>query len=184
LGSAGAGNPQFGAIIILLLGAIMGVAAAVRQIALDRAGQAEMREMRRLQKRAEDILHDYEQTGQGWFWETDRKGLITYVSAPIGRVLGADPAILMGRTLSDLFILDDASREGERTLFFHLNARSSFQELPVRAATRKEERWWSINGRPIYDNFNNFLGFRGSGSDLTEKRRTEQHATRLAHFDR
>lgn len=174
---------SFGATVMLLLGALMGVAAALRQVSLDRAAQAEAREMRRLQKRAEDILHDYEQTGQGWFWETDRKGMITYVSAPIGRVLGADPAVLMGRPLSDLFILDDASREGERTLFFHMNARSSFQELPVRAATRKEERWWSINGRPIYDNFNNFLGFRGSGSDLTEKRRTEQHATRLAHFD-
>jgi len=171
------------ATIMLLLGAVVGVAAAVRQAALDRAAQAEAREMRRLQKRAEDILHDYEQTGQGWFWETDRKGMITYVSAPIGRVLGADPQVLMGRPLSDLFILDEASREGERTLYFQMNARSSFQELPVRAATRKEERWWSINGRPIYDNFNNFLGFRGSGSDLTEKRRTEQHATRLAHFD-
>ncbi|MDE1916207.1 MAG: EAL domain-containing protein [Sphingomonadales bacterium] len=174
---------NLGATLMLLLGGIMGAAAAVRQVALDRAAQAEARELRRLQKRAEDILHDYEQTGQGWFWETDRKGMITYVSAPIGRVLGTDPSVLMGRPLSDLFILDSASREGERTLLFQMNARSSFQELPVRAATQKEERWWSINGRPIYDNFNNFLGFRGSGSDLTEKRRTEQHATRLAHFD-
>lgn len=174
---------SFGATAMLVLGALMGIVAAIRQVSVDRAAQAEARELRRLQKRAEDILHDYEQTGQGWFWETDRKGLITYVSAPIGRVLGTDPTVLMGRPLSDLFILDDASREGERTLHFQMNARSSFQELPVRAATRKEERWWSINGRPIYDNFNNFLGFRGSGSDLTEKRRTEQHATRLAHFD-
>ncbi len=174
---------SFGATAILVLGGLIGIVAAIRQISLDRGSQAEAHALLRLQKRAEDILHDYEQTGQGWFWETDRKGIITYVSAPIGRVLGVEADQLLGHNLSDLFILDDASREGERTLAFHMNARSSFQELPVRAATRREERWWSINGRPIYDGFNNFLGFRGSGSDLTEKRRTEQHATRLAHFD-
>jgi diguanylate cyclase (GGDEF)-like protein len=53
----------------------------------------------------------------------------------------------------------------------------------VRAATTGEERWWSISGRPIHDQFNNFVGFRGSGSDLTERRRSQEHASRLAHYD-
>ncbi len=35
----------------------------------------------------------------------------------------------------------------------------------------------------MHDNFNNFAGFRGSGTDLTEKRKSEQSATRLAHYD-
>ena len=74
--------------------------------------------------------------------------------------------------------------EGERTLNFHLSARSSFQELAVRAATPgEEERWWSITGRPIHDGFNNFVGFRGSGTDLTEKQRSQEDATRLAHYN-
>jgi hypothetical protein len=73
-------------------------------------------------------------------------------------------------------------QEGERTLNFHLSARSSFQELAVSAATSEEdERWWSISGRPVMT-FNNFLGFRGSGSDLTEKR-SQEHASRLARYD-
>ena len=167
----------------LLAGIMVGVAAAVRQLNLERAAIAEQFAMRRAQLRAEEILSDYEQTGQGWFWETDRKGAITYVSATIGELLGRDPASLYGQAFTDLFILDDAGNEGERTLNFHINARSSFQDLPVRAATRVEERYWSINGRPIYDEFSNFLGFRGSGNDLTEKRRSEQNASRLAHYD-
>uniref|UniRef100_UPI0038F7E9C0 hypothetical protein n=1 Tax=Streptomyces niveiscabiei TaxID=164115 RepID=UPI0038F7E9C0 len=56
-------------------------------------------------------------------------------------------------------------------------------DLTVRAATRDEERWWSITGRPTYDAFNNFQGFRGSGADLTEKKRSQEHASRLAQFD-
>ena len=66
---------------------------------------------------------------------------------------------------------------------FHLSARSAFQELPVRAAIKGEGRWWSVSGRPIHDEYGNFVGFRGSGTDLTEKKRSQEHASRLAHYD-
>ncbi|HWU04132.1 MAG TPA: EAL domain-containing protein [Novosphingobium sp.] len=179
------------AVVILLLGALAGLAAALRQIGLDRQAQAEQREMRRVQMRAEEILSDYEQTGQGWFWETDRRGILTYVSAPIGALLGRRQEDLLGRPLGDLFepelLAQDneaaSGQGGERSLHFHLNARSPFQDISVRAATPHEERWWAISGRPVYDGFNNFLGFRGSGSDLTEQRRSQQRASRLAHYD-
>ncbi|RVU03979.1 EAL domain-containing protein [Novosphingobium umbonatum] len=164
------------------LGCAMGVVLAVRQAKLDRAAQASQRETLRAQHRAEEILTEFEQTGQGWFWETDRKGLMTYVSPTTAAQLGKDQAQLLGQSLTDLFEVEQGKAEGERSLLFHLTARSSFADLPLRAASA-DERWWSVSGRPIYDGFNNFLGFRGSGSDLTEKRRSEQQATRLAHFD-
>ena len=75
--------------------------------------------------------------------------------------------------LDVLFDLDEA-QDGERTLMFHLSARSAFQELAVKAAIDGEDRWWSVSGRPIYDEFDNFVGFRGSGTDLTEKRRSQE----------
>ena len=171
------------AIVALVVGCLFGLGAAFRQARLDRELQGRRVELERKLLRADQILADYEQTGQGWFWETDRKGALTYISGTVGRLLERDPAALLGTPFTQLFILGEGERDGERTLLFHLNARSSFQELAVRAATRDEERWWSINGRPIYDHYNNFLGFRGSGSDLTEKRRSEQHASRLAHYD-
>ncbi len=137
----------------------------------------------RAQMRARDILTDYEGTGQGWFWETDRRSLLTYVSSPVARALGRDADKLIGQPLVQLFDLVDTDEENERTLMFHLSTRSAFKELAVRAATRMEERWWSISGRPIYDSFNNFVGFRGSGTDLTEKRRSQEEASRLANYD-
>ena len=169
--------------LMLSAGAGASLAAVTRQIRLDREARARLREMERRQVRAEEILGDYEQTGQGWFWETDRRGTITYLSPTIADLLGRDPAEMIGRPFIELFVLDAESQESERTLNFHLSARSSFNDLAVRAATPEEERWWSISGRPIHDEFKNFIGFRGSGSDLTEKRRSEEHATRLAHFD-
>ena len=167
----------------LVVGLIFGLLAAMRQTRIDRLLRQQRGEIERKLMRADQILADYEQTGQGWFWETDRKGLLTYVSSTLAPLLGREPGALIGTPFTELFILDTQERDGERTLLFHLGARSSFADLAVRAATRDEERWWSINGRPLYDQYSNFLGFRGSGNDLTEKRRSEQHASRLAHYD-
>jgi predicted signal transduction protein with EAL and GGDEF domain len=52
----------------------------------------------------------------------------------------------------------------------------------VRAATSGDERWWALAGRPVYDSYKNFCGFRGHGTDLTEKRRSEQQVSRRAHY--
>ncbi|GGC17972.1 GGDEF domain-containing protein [Novosphingobium marinum] len=147
------------------------------------ADAARQSELLHAQRRAEELLREYETTGQGWFWETDRRGSITYVSPTVCRTLGRKASSLLGRPLTDLFILEANENESERTLTFHLSTRSSFQDLAVRAATDTEERWWSITGRPVHDEYKNFLGFRGSGSDLTEKRRSQEHASRLAHYD-
>jgi diguanylate cyclase (GGDEF)-like protein/PAS domain S-box-containing protein len=136
----------------------------------------------RIQTRARDILADYEETRQGWFWETDRRALLTYISGPVAHAVGHSPDKLIGRPLVELFDLDD-TQEGERTLQFHFTARSAFQELAVRAAIPDEQRWWSVSGRPIHDEFGNFVGFRGSGTDLTAKRHSEEEASRLAKYD-
>ncbi len=172
-----------GTVFSLAVGALVGVYAAYRQARADAIADKLDRERERVQQRAEQILSDFEQTGQGWFWETDRRGLLTYVSPIVAEVLDVEPGSLLGRPVSTLFTADPQGQEGERTLAFHLTARSAFGELAMRAATPEEERWWSLTGRPVYDSYGNFVGFRGSGHDLTEKRRSQEHASRLAHYD-
>jgi diguanylate cyclase (GGDEF)-like protein len=169
--------------LVLAVGAASGIYVSVRQQADEAVAQERRLERRRAQERAQEILRDYEQTGQGWFWETDRRGLIAYISPTVGQALGMQPSQLVGRPFIEMFDLQAEGSMGERTLTFHLSARSPFSELAVRPANRNEECWWSINGRPVFDNFNNFIGFRGSGTDLTAKRRSEAHASRLAHYD-
>lgn len=163
---------------------VISLAALTRyQMRVDRIRSERRQANARILNRAVDILQDYEETGNGWFWETDRRGLLTYISEPVAQRLGTKSKSLIGRPVTDLFDLNDENREGERTIAFHLSARSAFQELAVKAARSKEERWWSISGRPVFDSFQNFCGFRGSGTDLTEKKRSQEQASRLAHFD-
>ena len=153
-----------------------------------RRASSEARE--RVAARAEDILRSFEETGEGWFWETDRRGQLTYISPKAAHVLGKRPGQVIGRPLTEIVHPAPGASDAERTLAFHLSARSAFQDIELRAATlgsggedREDARYWALTGRPVYDSYKNFCGFRGHGTDLTEKRRSQQQVSRLAHYD-
>jgi diguanylate cyclase (GGDEF)-like protein len=50
-------------------------------------------------------------------------------------------------------------------------------------APAAEEVWWSLSGSPNFDDYGRFLGFRGLGSNLSEQRRSEAEASKLARYD-
>jgi diguanylate cyclase (GGDEF)-like protein/PAS domain S-box-containing protein len=134
------------------------------------------------------LLAEFEASRHGWFWETDDSGRLTYITAELAEGMGRTPEELLGRPFTDLVLNggDDElnSPHGERTLGFHLSARIAFADVAVRAAGMEEVRWWSLSGRPAFDDDSNrFVGFRGSGTDLTEMRRSEAEISRLARYD-
>ncbi len=137
------------------------------------------------QCRAQDLLHELEYSGQYWFWETDRRDNIAYVSPRVAETLRRSPNELEGRSFSILFDMAHAEENDGLALASHLSTRSAFQDLSVRAAIpeQEEDRWWSISGRPIFDGYGSFVGFRGTGYDLTEKKRSQQEVSRLAQYD-
>ena len=134
-------------------------------------------------EKAQRFVAEFEQSGQGWFWETNAEGLLLYVSEQIAEDLNRNSADLLGKRFTELYV-DDADTPGatERTLGFHLSARFPFSEVTVRANT-EEEVWWTISGSPNFDEYGKFLGFRGIGADLTEKRKSAAEISRLARYD-
>ncbi|MGV1682565.1 EAL domain-containing protein [Sphingopyxis sp. NJF-3] len=136
------------------------------------------------QQRALGLVRDFERAGRGWFWETDRYGQLVYVSPTVATKLGRPLGDMLHRPFTGIIrkrIGNDESEE--RTLGFSLSSRTPFKDLTVQAAVPGEERWWSISGNPISDEFGNFQGFRGSGTDLTEKKRSEREINQLARYD-
>ena len=136
-------------------------------------------------ERALRLLNDYEESGHGWFWESDRSGALTYISETLARSTNVSRDAIIGKPLTDLVTVDAINGgEGERTLGYHLSARSPFHDIAVRAAiSGSDERWWAVSGRPIINEYGHFQGFRGSGSDLTEMKRSQAEVARLAEFD-
>ena len=135
--------------------------------------------------KALNFVDEFENSGRGWFWETNGEGTLSYVSQQLADDFQCQAHELLGRQFTDLLSVDTspgARVEERKTLGFHLSARFPFSDVIVRAAS-DEDIHWSLSGNPIFDERGRFLGFRGIGTDLTEQRRSEQEITRLARFD-
>lgn len=130
------------------------------------------------------LLRDYEKSGIGWFWSTDSEGRITYITESVARRLGKSREELQGVSIHSIVSLErDDDVSVARTLPLILSARKTFSELAVRAAVGGDEVWWSISGRPQYNAAGEFTGYHGNGSDVTENRRSQRDASRLAMYD-
>lgn len=130
------------------------------------------------------LLQDYEASGLGWFWSTDGEGRITYISDCVATLLGRPRSDLLGQAFHSLFIIQrDDDGQPERTLPLIFSTRKIFSELAVRAASGRDEVWWSISGRPQYAGDGSFTGFRGNGTDITATRQGQKDAARLAMYD-
>jgi diguanylate cyclase (GGDEF)-like protein len=135
-------------------------------------------------KKALNFVDEFENSGRGWFWETDSLGTLSYVSRQLADDFQCEPEALLGRRFTDLLSVDQASEsmEERKTLGFHLSARFPFSDVVVRPASEQDVHW-SLSGNPIFDERGRFLGFRGIGTDLTEQRKSEREISRLARFD-
>jgi len=135
-------------------------------------------------KKALNFVDEFENSGRGWFWETDSLGTLSYVSRQLADDFQCEPEALLGRQFTDLLSVDHApeSTEEGKTLGFHLSARFPFSDVVVRPASEQDVHW-SLSGNPLFDERGRFLGFRGIGTDLTEQRRSEREISRLARFD-
>jgi len=144
-------------------------------------------ELDREARTARQLLAEFEHGGKAWLWETDTDGRLTYISKQLALALTGEADSLLDTPLTDLILPDEGeeleSGSGERTLGFHLSTRLPFSDLVVRAKTPGAARWWSLSGRPAFDDFQRFTGFRGVGADLTEMRRSEAEINRLARYD-
>ena len=167
--------------------AILSLALVAYSIAGTRQIIATGRIRLKLEAQARKALHfvdEFENSGRGWFWETDSLGTLSYVSRQLADDFQCEPEALLGRQFTDLLSVDHASESAEerKTLGFHLSARFPFSDVVVRPAS-EEDVHWSLSGNPIFDERGRFLGFRGIGTDLTEQRKSEREISRLARFD-
>ncbi|QNM82663.1 EAL domain-containing protein [Sphingomonas sabuli] len=136
-------------------------------------------------RKALTFIDEFENSGRGWFWETNPEGTLSYVSQQLADDFQCHAAQLLGRQFTALLSVEtegSAGIEERKTLGFHLSARFPFSDVIVRAASDRDIHW-SLSGNPVFDERGRFLGFRGIGTDLTEQRRSEQEITRLARFD-
>ena len=153
-----------------------------------RAGISGVARPRQVAAQLTGLLHDYEASGLGWFWATDRDGRLTYISDHVAARLGGPAGELLGQSFAALFELDREDEDAtQRTLPFLIGTHTSFVELAVSANSaasgRETDCWWAISGRPQSDASGEFTGYYGHGRDITETRRSHRDASRMALYD-
>lgn len=133
------------------------------------------------------LLNDTEDQSADWLWEIDSSKRVVRASPRFAFAVGMDPAAINLQPF--LQILAGTHWEtghfsvSFRELAEKLTAREAFRDLVVPVQVKGEERWWELAATPRTDDNGIFIGFRGVGSDVTERRASADKINRMARFD-
>lgn len=164
----------------------LGFLKSTRDSAKPGRGRAAEREQAAARPGRVTVLSEVEELGIGMFWATDAEGNLTFLSDRAIDDLGNDAGELIGRPLSQVFqdIEAEPGAPTQRSLSFKLKVRSKLEEHIVAVQSgRGSTRWWRLNGRPLLDAKDNFLGYRGSAVDISAQYAYETQVARQSQVD-
>ena len=128
------------------------------------------RELRESEQRFRDIS----EASSDWFWEMDENLRFSYLSDHFTDVTGVAPEMLLGKTREETSIPDVDPDEWE-THLANLAAHRSFRDFRhPRSHADGRVVHLSINGKAVFDEDGNFLGYCGTGSDITDRKLAEE----------
>ena len=122
------------------------------------------------------LLNEFEENASDWLWETDAELRLQHVSPRLVEVARSSERQLLGLPLEQLLLPAVAAPEGHPStvLWNCIAERRTFRNLVLPLNIAGEQRTWQLSGKPIFTNGVSFSGYRGVGSDVTEKRRSEE----------
>jgi len=141
-------------------------------------------------KRTEKALQESEQRfrqlvamSSDWYWEQDEQFRFTHVTGDFTEKSGIATERVLGRRRWD-YVPALTDTELGRDHIATMEAHEPFRNLEYRVVDDNgEERWFCINGQPIFDETGCFTGYRGTGSDITARKVTEQRVHHVAQHD-
>ncbi len=114
-------------------------------------------------------LNDFAESSSDWFWEMDENLRFSYFSSKFTEVTGVPESLLLGATREENGNPGAKDEDWEQHLN-NLHAHRSFRNF-VHSRVKPDGSivWLAISGKPVFEN-DRFIGFRGTGTDITQQR--------------
>lgn len=154
---------------------VVGLFAATVALIISHTYQRFMRhlearsDMRRQSQIIGLLLKDFEESSSDWLWEADANGRLAYISDRYLKLVGKKREELIGQVLCS--VPGGKPLTGWEEIKECRENHIAYSNKIVSVEIDGEERWWSMTGKPMFDEGSDFEGFRGVGADVTNSRR-------------
>jgi PAS domain S-box-containing protein len=116
---------------------------------------------------SERRFRDFAETASDWFWEATADRRVSYLSERFTETTGLDPAMLIGNS-AEIAGLGTALAGDGGAIEAAMTARQPFKGLcRLLVMPDGSRRWWKLSGMPVHGPDGQFLGYRGTGTDIT-----------------
>jgi PAS domain S-box-containing protein len=125
----------------------------------------------------EEMFVDFTAAASDWLWETDTEHRFTavYGGNSANRAHWAQNGV--GKTRLELRVPETGDEAKWRTHMADLEARRPFRDLQYGLKTGTDEvRHITVSGKPVWSADGEFVGYRGTGRDVTELVEAERRA--------
>ncbi len=169
-----------GLVAFLMLGGLSHLVLHRHQLMLRRLSMLAVNQEAEIRLRTSELAREREryqlmaEMASDWFWEQDADYRFCAFSGDHYRKGGLPLDRLMGRTRWEIPLTGVSPEE----LAHHravVEAHRAFEGFEYQILNCNDEmRWYSISGRPLFDETGAFRGYIGTGIDITERKRREQ----------
>ncbi|MEQ9506649.1 MAG: EAL domain-containing protein [Hyphomonas sp.] len=130
------------------------------------------------------LLNEFEEAASDCLWELDANLRIVRPSKYLSERSGLPIEVLDQTPLVSFFdeTCSEASGDLQR-LNEALAGRLPFHGICLPVTRGGNTAWWQLSAKPVFDEAGDFEGYRGVGSDITQKRLADQRIAYLAHYD-
>lgn len=128
----------------------------------------ELKRKERELRDSEKKFRDFTVTASDWVWETDTQHRIAYTNMQKIEEVNLDLSTLIGRR-RDEFTAEDIDTAKWRKHYQILDDHEPFKNFQYQVAMEDNAiRTLAVSGVPIFDDYGTFLGYRGTGRDITD----------------
>ena len=129
---------------------------------------------------SEERFRDFVEIGSDWLWEMDVDFRYSYFSASYEPHSGIPTESAVGRTRAELYVdilprmsADEIKQWGKFNQL--VKAHETFRDCDTKwVGSNGEIRYFTTSGKPIIDTDGKFTGYRGVGTNITERRLAEE----------